>query len=245
MYYDEELYRDWLQREFLKAVDEIHPDVRKSLGAELLKPFTELRGAVEISTDWEILQRYVDSPPVKDFCERIRAWATRWNLTAEWCMVAAVETLQTWEWFGKDGFRHERLKMMSVYEPPEGLPYYEQAFGRNAYLERIRNDAQSAIENDPVLKYGESSHCEGFIRSILSSERITKYCDLVESELRKFVPPEHRTLSRHMEWAARVHVKGDKQIDIVREAELRGEPLDASTVSHAINSTLKTLELRS
>ncbi|CAN5547558.1 hypothetical protein BH20ACI3_BH20ACI3_38800 [soil metagenome] len=247
MYYDEELHGAWLQREFLSVLDEVEPQVRKSLGADLLPLFqaavdSEEHIPVRLS-DWDVLCRFADKPSIQRLHAGINRWAMQWNLTAEWCKAAALSTLQAWNY--ADGFRLDAVKMFPREPPPSGLPVYRQEeFNRREYLNRISQQAIEAIESHPVLKYGDPSHRVGFIESIMSNPIVREYCERAE-RLRSYAPKDRPHLLQHLTWVARYHVKGEKQVAIVREAELKGTQLTASAVSQAVDSVLKDLQLRS
>jgi hypothetical protein len=130
--------------------------------------------------------------------------------------------------------------MMPRHPPPDGLPSYQYEFGRDKYLEIIKESARQNILDHPILKYGEPSRRNEFIESIASDNRVIQYCDQVERDFKRFSPPERRSLSRHLIWTARYHIKGDKQVDIATE-----EDVEPAAVSSAIKRVLIDLQLRS
>jgi hypothetical protein len=163
--------------------------------------------------------------PFQQLSAAIEAWATKWNLEAEWCKSAAYFTIQMWSDLGQP----ENFIMIQPYskaiarvDPPAGLRMYRQEFGRKQYLKTLRNTAKEAINNDPVLKHAPASRRNAFIESILKSNTITRYCDEVEA-VREFTHKEKRKLKQHLEWAVRVHRRGESYKDIATERQLAGK----------------------
>lgn len=177
----------------------------------------------------------------------IEAWATKWNLEAEWCKSAAYFTIQIWSDLGQPTdfiLIPPFSKAISRVDPPAGMPMYRQEEGRKVYFQRLRNMAKEAISKDPLLKYAPVSRRNAFIESILKSSTIIRYCDEVEA-VREFTHKEKRKLKRHLEWAVRVHIKNETYKDIATERQLAGKRGSTEpAISMAVSEILTLINLK-
>ncbi len=245
MYYDDDLNRMWLEAEFLAIVSELVPRVCRALYEGPFRLYKEM-GPYPPPT-WAELKYKAYIPQVKALQESIEAWA-RPKLTAEWCKEAAYFTLEAWVHSSKPGefFWHPGVtRIKTRHLSTEGLPLYRPEFGPKVYLKEIKRAAREAIINHPLLKLANAEQRLKFIDAIVASRAVKAYCKDVEAAQKPVTSKERRKPRQHLEWAVRVHVKGEKQVAIFREMELDGRAVTAPAISLAVSDILNTLNLTS
>jgi len=103
-----------------------------------------------------------------------------------------------------------------VPKAPDGLPKYDPlAVTLEGYLRTVRQEAQSVIDEHPLLKRGARSYAVSFANTIAAND----YTDEVErcyesAGYRRCKKGEKRNLAQHLEWAVKTRVLSHKQADI-------------------------------
>ena len=224
MYFDDELYPEALKASFLDAAIEMVPDLCLELQGEPLRLYNSIPRS-DLPLRWGGYSRARNSRDFQLLMAVIDAWAKRWNLNADWCKAAAYFTIQIWSDAGKPAnfiLTQPVSKSIVRLDPPAGIPMYRQEFGRKTYFKMLKETATETIKNDPLLKCAPVAQRTAFIDSILKSEIVNRYCDEVEA-LRNFTHKRKRKLKQHLEWAVRVHIRGESFKDIANERQLEGK----------------------
>ncbi len=244
--YDDDLYREGLKLQFLETAVEMLPELCAELQGEPLRLYRCLPLGVA-PHKWGGYSRARNTMPFQQLVAAVEAWATKWNLEAEWCKSAAYFTIQIWSDLGKPTnfiLIPPFSKAIHRVDPPDGMPMYRQEEGRKVYFQRLRKMAKAAINKDPLLKLGPVSRQNSFIESILKSSTITRYCDKVEA-LREFTHKEKRKLKQHLEWAVRVQIRGESYNDIATERQLAGKRgSTVAAISIAVSEILTAINLK-
>jgi hypothetical protein len=254
MVMDAELNQNELERAFMRKVNELAPDVRRTLAGEpfsLYQQFPPPQAVwIKLSANKSILTLKSALRGVEPvIAKSIEDWLKQWKLRASWCRVSAYFTLEVWAENDATHYRnclfHPALhKPMKRLQPPTGLPRYYVEDGRNYYVEHLTEQLKSLLEKFPATALATASERKAFIEHIVD-QIIENYCKPAE-ELQPIVKPtERRELDKHLEWTVRVFVKREKQAAIVRELELRGSErgVTPAAISLAIKSILQELHL--
>jgi hypothetical protein len=246
MYYDDDLYPEALKALFLDVAVEMVPELCAELQGE---PF-RLYKCLPLDAaphKWGGYSRARNTLPFQQMIRAIEAWATNWNLEAEWCKAAAYFTLQMWSDLRKSTnfiLIQPFSKSIARLDPPDGLPMYRQEFGRQAYLKTLEDTAKETIKNNPLLKCAPVAQRTAFIVSILESPTVSRYCDEVDA-LRNFSHKNKRKLKQHLEWAVRVHIRRESLKDIATERQLAGKRGNTEpAISMAVSEILTLIELQ-
>lgn len=127
-------------------------------------------------------------------------------------------------------------------DPPEGLEEYWPLFlSRNDYLDQVNDQALAEIHAVPLLRLGEPSHRQAFVRTILAAAE--NYCAEVEKYLETagYVRPkagEKRNLALHLEWAVFYQIEG---LGWSRIADLAS--VNPPAVQKAVTELLRLIDL--
>lgn len=224
MYYDDDLYPELVKFLFLETAVEMLPELCAELQGEPLRLYKCIPPR-DAPTQWGGYSRARNTLPFKQLTVAIETWAERWNLNAEWCKSAAYFTIQIWSDLAEPAnfiLTQPVSKSIARLDPPAGLPMYRQEFGRKEYLKTLKEIAKEAIESHPLLKCAPVTQRNAFIDSILKGATVSRYCDEVEAS-RKFTHKNKRKLKQHLEWAVRVHIRGERLIDIATGRQLAGK----------------------
>jgi hypothetical protein len=250
---DAELNQNELERAFMRKVNELAPDVRRTLAGEpfsLYQQFSPPQAVwIKLSANKSILALKSALRGVEPvIAKSIEDWLKQWKLRASWCRVSAYFTLQLWVENGGTLYRDRLfhpppLKQMKRLEPPSGLPRYYVEEGRESYRNRLTHDLKRTLsENFPPSALAKVSQRNAFIDHIVN-QAVHKYCKAAEALQPLTESTGRRQLDKHLEWAVRVHVKGDKQATIVQELRRKGHKHEVTpaAVSIAIKSILQDL----
>lgn len=242
--------RRFLRDEFLKAVAECEPGVCEALYGEPLILFGKLG---EQTIDWEHFEMAADPTSGGPLIDSLLKWSRDWWLDADWCREAAYESLSRYQRaepsgsVSTDQFHHRfelptRGDCTMTLDPPEGLEeYWPLFYNRDDYLDQVHDQASVEIHAVPLLRLGEPSHRQAFVRTILTAAE--KYCAEVEQYLEKegYVRPkagEKRNLVQHLEWAVLYQIEG---LGWSRIANLAG--VNPSAVQKAVTELLRLIDL--
>lgn len=224
MYFDDDLYPEAVKAAFLDTAIEMLPEVCLELQGEPLRLYNSIPRR-DLPLRWGGYSRARNVSDFQHLMAAIEAWAERWNLNADWCKSAAYFTIQIWSDAGKPAnflLMQPFSKSVARLDPPAGIPIYRQEFGRKTYFKLLKETATETIQNDPLLKYAPVAQRNALIDSILKSDSVSRYCEEVEA-LRNFTHKQKRKLKQHLEWAVRVHIKGESIKNIATERQLAGK----------------------
>jgi hypothetical protein len=246
MYFDDDLYPEALKASFLDTAIEMVPELCRELQGEPLRLYNSIP-RFDLPLRWGGYSRARHTSDFHHLKAAIEAWAARWNLTAEWCKSAAYFTIQIWSDAGRPAdfiLMQPVSKSIARLDPPAGIPIYRQEFGRKAYFKLLKETAAETINNDPLLKCSLVAERITFIESILKSDIVSRYCEEVEA-LRNCTHKHKRKLKQHLEWAVRVHIRGESLKDIATERQLVGKRGSTEpAISMAVSDILTAINLK-
>jgi len=246
MYFDDDLYPEALKASFLDTAIEMLPEVCLELQGEPLRLYNSIPRR-DLPLRWGGYSRARNTSDFQHLMAAIESWAERWNLNADWCKAAAYFTIQIWSDAGRPAnfiLMQPFSKSVVRLDPPAGIPIYRQEFGRKAYFKLLKESAKETIEKDPILRCAPVAQRNAFIDSLLKSEIVSRYCEEVEA-LRNCTHKQKRKLKQHLEWAVRVHIRGESLKDIANERQLAGKRGSTEpAIFMAVSEILTQIELK-
>ncbi|MDP9369377.1 MAG: hypothetical protein M3Q03_14070 [Chloroflexota bacterium] len=235
------------QNHFLRAVAEIEPAVLHDLATvpyARFRYFTEEaykhparrpvvrlqdeRGRVRVPS-WAEMTAVGGASPEADLCESLGAWATRWHLTALWCLERALETLYWWdhdESCGR-GLDQDHLNWTPAVSPPFDPPPLGDSVSFSYDLPGF----------DPRLL--DIDDMERLVIKDLTRQ-VTTYFDAIREASRHhhLVPIPAKYNRDHFIWAARWQVGGETYKALGRDL---GK--DRKTIREAVQEVLALIQL--
>jgi len=220
---------------FLVAVQECEPRVLADLKKRALTLYRDTRaryaspgreGAVDAFLGRSLAT--MTSPARPDLAPlhaALLGWARRWNLSADWCLKAALEAMAFWmrrrpsrlTWgIGWSGFLPTLTTTPFTFEHAGWDPSRQQ---RTAYVQAVRKTCEDFLQ--------------GYVRGVDRTARN-----------RGFRPAPTTREAVHFEWVARFQVRGESFAAI--EARIRGQPRWAAHISErkAVAMAVKGLAQR-
>jgi len=249
---DEYSKRRFLRGQFLNAVAEYAPEVCESLYGEPLILFGKLN-SYDPTLSWQDFTIAAKPTGGAAFIDTLLKWSRDWLLDADWCREAAYESLvryhraQPSDSLSSNQFHHRfdlptRGDLDMTLLPPEGLEEYWPLFlSRDDYLDQVHDQALAEIHAVPLLRLGEHSHRQAFVRTIIAAAE--NYCSEVEKDLEKkgYVKPkigEKRNLPQHLEWTVLYQIRKSGWSRIGESAGVK-----PSAVQKAVTELLRLIDL--
>lgn len=184
--------------------------------------------------------------PFSVFLRALFDWSKSWNLDADWFVLRALKTLNSWS---RNKIFRENLQWSSLLygiddpenepQPPEGFPAWNVLDeSAKTYRLKISNEARNRIVQDDILAQIEASHREHFIRNL--DPVVKNYQDRVSQFYKAlgYKPVNRQELLKHIEWTVAFQVSGETFTDIASSANVQPQ-----AISKEVNSVLKLIGL--
>ncbi len=226
-------------------IDAPVPSVAKQRWKRLIEGTIECQDIASFRKDFQS-GLFDNDEPFFVFLKALFDWSKYWNLDADWFVLRALKTLNSWT---KNKILRESLQWSRLLygmddpenepQPPKGFPAWNVLDeSAKTYRLKVTNQARNRIIKDEILSQVEASHREHFIRKL--DPVVKDYQDQVSQFYKAlgYKPINRYELLKHIEWTVAFQVSRESFINIASSADV-----ERQAVSKAVKSVLRLIGL--